>query len=575
MPLPPIIQPTDTFNIWLDATNNVISHIGNTDVYIQVAQNATPSVSTGNLTLNGIATVTQVVATGNVVLGGANSACTIPVFGIVNNATPTLNVIADTVGIAAVNIEFTGTNLNIASNVVANGLSTFNANTSFTKNVTFSGANTNIGGGRLTITANAQFTANTNVTGTTFNVTANSVFQGSVIVNSATLTVNAVTTFNEGLVLGGPVSWSNAHIFNTTLTGAGIQSLVLGANVTILRINATGSGNLISSIESANISQYRHLTVFNLSPNPIYFQHGNTAATTNAIYCPGNTDFMIPTQGTALLYYDANTSVQRWRVISAPIGMDPLATVSSSGSVGFDGTQTFGGNKVFQNTVTVTANLFISNATANVQITPRTITFEGATTINSTSYTGTSNNSTNFNGQLASYYTNAANISTGTLSPARLPSANVSANGAIDTTTQSFAGVKTFTANVVFSSTVSAEQLRVTRAASNTVVLTDGATVSLDASLGSGLFVLSATGNRTVAIPTNAVDGQKIVIKHYASGGDRTLSLASGTGGFLFGLDITTLTATTSGTSDFIGCIYQGGATNKWFVVAYAKGFSA
>lgn len=454
MPLPPIIQPIDTFNTWFDATNNVISHIGNTSAYIQVAQNATPSVSTGNVALNGIATITQVVATGNVVLGGVSSTCATPVFSVVNNATPTLNVIATTVGISAVTTEFSGSNLNIASNTQVNGIFTAQANASFTKNVSFSGANTDIGGGRLTVTANAQFAANTNVAGTTFNVTANSVLQGNVIINATSLIVNAATTFNEGLILGGPVSWSNAHIFNTTLTGDGIQSLVLGANVTILRINATGSGNLISSIQAVNTSQYRHLTVFNISPNPIYFQHGNTAASTNSIYCPGNTDFMIPTQGTAILYYDANNSVQRWRVMSAPIGVDPLATVSASGMVGYNGTQTFGGNKVFQNTVTVTANLSMSNATAtaltasfanssaNVQITPRTITFEGTTTINSTAYTGTSNNSTYLNGQLASYYTSASNLSTGNVPDARIAGAytgitslSVGANVIVNTTT--------------------------------------------------------------------------------------------------------------------------------------------
>lgn len=44
----------------------------------------------------------------------------------------------------------------------------------------------------------------------------------------------------------------------------------------------------------------------------------------------------------------------------------------------------------------------------------------GTTTVNSTTFTGTSNNSTNLNGQAASFYTNASNISSGTLAAARL-----------------------------------------------------------------------------------------------------------------------------------------------------------
>ena len=42
-------------------------------------------------------------------------------------------------------------------------------------------------------------------------------------------------------------------------------------------------------------------------------------------------------------------------------------------------------------------------------------------TINTTSFSGTANNATNLNNQPASYYTNATNISTGTLAAARLP----------------------------------------------------------------------------------------------------------------------------------------------------------
>ena len=65
------------------------------------------------------------------------------------------------------------------------------------------------------------------------------------------------------------------------------------------------------------------------------------------------------------------------------------------------------------------------------------------------------------------------------------------------------------------------------------VALTDGATPALDASLGD-VFTLSAEGNRTIAVPTNAVSGQKIIIRHYANGAARTLALNTGAGGFSF-----------------------------------------
>lgn len=101
--------------------------------------------------------------------------------------------------------------------------------------------------------------------------------------------------------------------------------------------------------------------------------------------------------------------------------------------------------------------------------------------------------------------------------------------------------------------------------------LSDGATPALDASLGN-VFTLSAAGDRTIAVPSNATDGQKIVIRHLASGGARTLALNSGAGGFRFGTDITALSQTASGKIDYIGCIYNA-TDSKWDVVAVSKGY--
>lgn len=106
---------------------------------------------------------------------------------------------------------------------------------------------------------------------------------------------------------------------------------------------------------------------------------------------------------------------------------------------------------------------------------------------------------------------------------------------------------------------------------SGVVTLTDGATPALDASLGN-TFLLTAAGDRTIAVPTNPTSGQKITIAHKASGGARTLSLNTGAGGFRFGTDITALTSTTSGLTDYIGAIYNA-ADSKWDVVSYIKGF--
>lgn len=103
------------------------------------------------------------------------------------------------------------------------------------------------------------------------------------------------------------------------------------------------------------------------------------------------------------------------------------------------------------------------------------------------------------------------------------------------------------------------------------VPLTDVAEVTLDAS-GGNIFTLDATQDSLIDAPTNPVDGQKILIRYTATDFDRTLSLDTGTGGFRFGSDITALTTTSAGTSDYIACVYNL-AVNTWDVIQYVKGY--
>mgnify|MGYP001568740191 CR=1 FL=1 len=103
--------------------------------------------------------------------------------------------------------------------------------------------------------------------------------------------------------------------------------------------------------------------------------------------------------------------------------------------------------------------------------------------------------------------------------------------------------------------------------------LTEGASPALDSSFGNTflLTVTNATAN-TIAVPTNPKSGQKIAIAFKASGAARTLALNTGAGGFRFGTDITALTETASGKTDYIGAIYNL-ADTFWDLVSYVKGF--
>lgn len=102
--------------------------------------------------------------------------------------------------------------------------------------------------------------------------------------------------------------------------------------------------------------------------------------------------------------------------------------------------------------------------------------------------------------------------------------------------------------------------------------LTDGVTVALDANLAN-VFSLTASGDRTISVPSGTPHaGQKIIIKHIASGADRTLSLTTGSSGsFRFSSSVPSLTATLSGTTDYITCIWDS-TVSRWDVIHVSKG---
>lgn len=97
--------------------------------------------------------------------------------------------------------------------------------------------------------------------------------------------------------------------------------------------------------------------------------------------------------------------------------------------------------------------------------------------------------------------------------------------------------------------------------------LSDGATPALDASLGN-LFTLTSTTNPTIAVPTNATDGQRIIVRFTASGASRTLAFNSGAGGF--NMRNVSLSATADGKTDYVGFIYNS-TSSKWDAVSYDK----
>jgi hypothetical protein len=111
------------------------------------------------------------------------------------------------------------------------------------------------------------------------------------------------------------------------------------------------------------------------------------------------------------------------------------------------------------------------------------------------------------------------------------------------------------------------------RVTGGVVALTDATTIATDASLGNH-FTVTLAGNRTLGVPTNPKNGQRAIWEFTQDAtGSRTITLATGTGGFALGTDVAAVTLTTTASkADFMGAIYNSTA-QKWRVLAFVKGY--
>lgn len=239
--------------------------------------------------------------------------------------------------------------------------------------------------------------------------------------------------------------------------------------------------NASPATSTGNVSVNGTITVVNLTANGILSGNGVSVSSLNASAL---------TTGTV------------------PLGRLSSANSSANGVVDTT-TQTFAGNKTFDNNVaiigyltvgnsTITLNsttLVLGNASSNLVMNSSAVLLDGSQIINSS---GTANNATNLNGQPATYYTNASNISSGTLPIAQLDanvllttsttginasalstgtvplaqliSANSVSNGIVNITTQTFAGNKTFSNDVSISGNLNVLGTTTTVSANNLIV---------------------------------------------------------------------------------------------------------
>ena len=340
----------------------------------------------------------------------------------VGNATVYTNTTAGQISISgatinATNYSGTANNANNLAGAAASVYVNTSANFTVAGNINFTGTNNYFSalyvGDNTVVNTTTLFTGNTTVN---TSVTGGQISISGVTVNS---TIYQGTANNANNLNGQPASYyTNA----TNITTGTLPYNQLGANVvnTSAAFTITGvqtfQANLIVGNSTVNVAT---------TNSSITINAGNTAVLNGSSLAVGNATINAVVNATGFfvdgsaIYTNATNlttgTLPDARLSSAVVNTSANFTVS--GNINFTGTNTnFATVYAGVNSYINTTSHFVGNSTVNTNITAGQISLSGVT-INSSSYGGAANNTTYLNGQLASYYTNATNISTGTLSP--------------------------------------------------------------------------------------------------------------------------------------------------------------
>lgn len=359
---------TDTFQNWLDKTNQVLDKVST--VVVTTAANTTGGVTAGNASVNGIFSA-NVLAVGESLRGG-------------------------TVDVAA--------NLAITSNVVFSGANVGGSVTNFnlsSSNVVIDSTVTTISGGTLTVTSNANFKSNTifiNTAGRlgvntgspdatlavvgTANVSGNAKFSG-IVTLGANVNIQANTTLtlssvpNSGYLYFGNTNLrylgydASQYVFavaNVAVQGTLIaNAITAAANVTLGA--GVGSGVYIVGDITGNANTLsRSVTAGS------YMSGGGTL--TNNITLNANAS--AAATASVLVARDANGSfsantitVNNITISSGTLTSNVSGTITQSNNILFGGTAYPGALTSIGSTVAlrdssgnITTNLFVGTATA-------------------------------------------------------------------------------------------------------------------------------------------------------------------------------------------------------------------
>jgi hypothetical protein len=405
-------------SFYTNATNITTGTLPNARLAAQVVNTSGNFTVGGNLALQG---TNNFFTSGFFV--GANvtvNATTVAV----GNATVYTNTTAGQISLSgatinATNYSGTANNANNLGGAAPSAYVNTSGNYTVSGNINFTGANSSFVeinvGANVDINTTAVFVGNATVNSA---LTAGQLSLSGVTVNS---TIYQGTANNANNLGGQPGSfYTNATNISTgTLPDARLSSAIVNTSGAFTFTGAhTYQANLVVGNSTVNVAT---------SNSTITINAGNTAVLNGSSLSVGNTSSNAVVNAIGFFVDGAAiyTNATNLSTGTLPDARLSAAVVNTSGNFTISGNVNFTGANVNFTTVYSgvnsyinTTSHFVGNATVNTNITAGQISLSGIT-INSTSYGGTANNATNLGGQSASYYTNATNISTGTLAVAR------------------------------------------------------------------------------------------------------------------------------------------------------------
>jgi ribosomal protein L18 len=343
------------------------------------------------------------------------------------------------------------------------------------------------------------------------------------------------------VVKNGLVVNTNLIVADGDLNRVGINNSSPDSTLTV-----TGSANV-----SGNVVLGANLTVTGSSISSQVLVGSNVVVNSTTMSVGNST--VNSTQTSTLVRIANSTTSSNLTSVDLKIGTAVVNTISLS--VGANASINASAIKV-GNTIVNSTVFTLGNATVNTSINSTAIILGGTQTLNTTAFVGTSNNSTNFAGQSQSFYTNATNITSGTLPSARISGAytNISAVGNLSSIIVTGNTSLTNLVSITSNSTVNSFTV-----ASNTIVNID-----------SGLLYVDPVNNR-IGINNATPDAALTVTGSANVSGDLAV----------LGNLIITGNTVSQGTQEFTGAltpssnsINLGNSTNRWILNANTGDFS-